>query len=81
MMIDSQLESVRDSFFRAMAGRVNGSPAAEFGRVVNGIAVLRASGVAVTGETLWGASDFGRCEASALPIWRAVAGALASIGE
>ena len=76
---ENRAAAVKDSFWRAMMGRTD-SPLAEFGRTCNGLATLRAAGVAVDVSTLWAASDYGRCDSAQLPIMLAVAGAVVGIG-
>ena len=78
--IENLIAVVRDSFFRALAGRSD-APANELQRTANGLALLRAAGVPVDAATLWGKADHGRCQADQLPIWLAVAGAVAGLGE
>ena len=77
--LENQIDGVRQSFFRAMTGQA-GSTADELGRTVNGLRSLRQAGAVVDADTLWGPKDYGRCLPTALPIWRAVAGAVVGIG-
>ena len=77
--IENTVEAVRASFWRAMRGQTD-SPLAELGRTCNGLATLRAAGVAVDASTLWAASDYGRCDDAQNAIVLAVAGAVVGIG-
>lgn len=78
LALQKQLEGIRVSFFRAMVGRA-GNTAEEFRRTVNGIELYRAAGGVVTGDTLWGPKDWGRCDPVQLSVWKSVAGAIANV--
>ena len=76
--LENLIDGVRKSFFRAMTGQA-GSTVDELGRTVNGLRSLRQAGAVVDADTLWGAKDYGRGEPAAVPIWQAVAQAVAGL--